>query len=257
MSDSDPSFYVGYEDRAAPGIARFLKTRILLLLFAMPVMLGGIAFAQKGFIPSVFEFGVEREFVGWLSMEPVPALVSLRPGNTAHCGAISRYPLVSFGKFGADAQVASYADQLVRLRGTLVHVDDQTMIELASEGVELAESGSVPRPASEVESLGLHRFEGEIVDSKCYYGVMNPGSGKVHRGCAARCISGGVPPSFLVRDEDGGRVTMLLVDSEGRSLGSRVLDRVGRPVSVAGEVLRYDDLLVLKADPSAIERLSR
>jgi hypothetical protein len=25
---------------------------------------------------------------------------------------------------------------------------------------------------------------GEIVDSKCYLGVMNPGQGKVHRDCA-------------------------------------------------------------------------
>ena len=37
---------------------------------------------------------------------------------------------------------------------------------------------------------------GEIVDSKRYLGVMNPGNGKVHRDCAVRCLSGGIPPIF-------------------------------------------------------------
>jgi hypothetical protein len=43
-------------------------------------------------------------------------------------------------------------------------------------------------------------LRGEIVDTKCYLGVMTPGEDKVHRGCAVRCISRGVPPAFLVRD---------------------------------------------------------
>ena len=63
-------------------------------------------------------------------------------------------------------------------------------------------------------------------------------------------------PLSSFNDGKGGRVSMLLVDERGCALGSRILDRVGRPVSVAGEVFRYDDLLVLHADPSAIERLS-
>ena len=42
-------------------------------------------------------------------------------------------------------------------------------------------------------------LRGEIVDSKCYLGVMNPGEGTVHRDCAARCLSGGLPPMLVVR----------------------------------------------------------
>ena len=256
MSPPNDDFYVGYNEHAPPGLARFVRARVLGLIVAAPLLLAGIAVAQKGFVPSLFEFGVEREFTGWITTEPVPALVSLRPGNTAHCGAVSTWPLVSLGKFGAADAVAEFEGRAVRVRGTLVHVDDSTMIELADGGIEAIE-GSAARPGARVESLGEHRLEGEIVDSKCYYGVMNPGSGKVHRGCAARCISGGVPPALLVRDEDGGRVTLLMVDRNGRSLSDRVLDRVGRPVAVAGEVVRYDDLLVVRADPLQITRRPR
>ena len=49
------------------------------------------------------------------------------------------------------------------------------------------------------ESLGKQTFVGEIVDSKCFLGVMNPGRLTPHRACAIRCISGGVPPVLLVR----------------------------------------------------------
>jgi len=233
--EKESDFYVGYEDHASARIAGFFRVRIIALLLAGPLLLGVVAAAQKGFTPSLFEFGVEREFIGWVQADPIPRLISLRPGNAAHCGRVSSYALVSLG--------------------TLVYRDGDTMIELADAGIE--EIGrEMPRPAGRVESLGQQSFVGEIVDTKCDYGVMNPGSGKVHRACAALCISGGIPPALVVNDGKGGRVSMLLVDERGGALGSRILDRVGRPVSVAGEVFRYDDLLVLHADPSAIERLS-
>lgn len=254
MSEEERDFYIGYADRAPASIGAFLKPRVLALLTLGPLLLGLVAASQRGFVPSLFEFGVTREFVGWIQLDPVPAIVSLRPGHTEHCGAVSTYPLVAFGKFGADEAVAPFAGRRVRLRGTLVHLDDRTMIELAEDAIEPFDAPSA-RPAGRVERLGRHRLEGEIVDSKCHYGVMNPGSGKVHRACAARCISGGIPPALLLRDAGGNRLTLLMVDPEGRGLGPRVLDRVGRPVAVTGEVVRYDDLLVLETDPAAIERL--
>lgn len=253
--EKESDFYVGYEDHAPARIAGFFRVRIVALLLAGPLLLGVVAAAQKGFAPSLFEFGVEREFIGWVQVEPIPRLISLRPGNAAHCGRVSSYALVSLGKFGAEEAIGAFVGRAVRVRGTLVYRDGDTMIELADAGVE--EIGrEMPRPAGRVESLGQQSFVGEIVDTKCDYGVMNQGSGKVHRACAALCISGGIPPALVVNDGKGGRVSMLLVDERGGALGSRILDRIGRPVSVAGEVFRYDDLLVLHADPSAIERLS-
>ena len=92
-------------------------------------------------------------------------------------------------------------------------------------------------------SLGAVQFTGEIVDSKCYFGVMNPGNGKVHRDCAARCISGGIPPAFLVRDAAGRTQTLLL------GIWRREwLDHVAEPVTIRGRLARSAGRLMLYAE---------
>ena len=255
MPDRGDDFYVGYASTMPVSLARFLRFRIAGLLLSVPLLLAALAASQGGFLPSLFEFGREREFVGFLSEKPVPSLVLIRPGDTAHCGATSTYPLVDQGKHGAAKAIAGLDGQSVRLRGTLIHLDGNPWIELAADGIQSLggpDSPSDPSRETRIESLGFHRLVGEIVDSKCHYGVMNPGSGKVHRACAARCISGGIPPSFLIRDRNGNRATLLLVDRSGRGLSREVLAWVGRPVAVEGEVMRHGDLLVLEIDPSAI-----
>jgi hypothetical protein len=56
------------------------------------------------------------------------------------------------------------------------------------------------------------------VDTKCFLGVMHPATGKVHRVCAVRCLSGGAPPALLVRDEQGNSTALLLADSNDKPL---------------------------------------
>jgi hypothetical protein len=73
-------------------------------------------------------------------------------------------------------------------------------------------------PEPRAEAIGPVDLTGEIVDTKCYLGVMRPAVGKVHRACAARCLSGGVPPGLLVRDATGETVAYMLVGQDGRSL---------------------------------------
>jgi hypothetical protein len=58
-----------------------------------------------------------------------------------------------------------------------------------------------------------------------------------------------------VRDRSGRELHLLLVGADGRALNREILDFVAEPVAVTGRVLRYDDLLVLRADPSAYRRL--
>ena len=96
---------------------------------------------------------------------------------------------------------------------------------------------------------------GEIVDSKCFLGVMKPGNSKPHRACAARCISGGIPPVLLVRDKQGNPTYFLLVSSAGESVNDAVLDLVAEPVEITGRVMRHGDLLVLHADPETYRRI--
>ena len=96
---------------------------------------------------------------------------------------------------------------------------------------------------------------GEIVDSKCFLGVMNPGQLLPHRGCAISCISGGIPPILLVRPKDGPPIYLLLVSGEGRPVNQQVLDLVAEPVQITGDVQRQGDLLILRADPATYLRV--
>ena len=96
-------------------------------------------------------------------------------------------------------------------------------------------------------SLGTQTLTGEIVDSKCWLGVMKPATRGVHRGCASRCLSGGIPPLLLVRDTSGATTAqLLLVGADGRAAHNRFKALVGRDVRLTGEVIREGDLLVMR-----------
>ena len=103
--------------------------------------------------------------------------------------------------------------------------------------------------------LGDVDLRGEIVDSKCYLGVMNPGEGKVHRDCAARCISGGVPAALIAADQTGRRKLLLLTTADGRSLGRELLPFVAEPVSVRGTLYRSGEIFRMETEVPAIRRI--
>ena len=89
-------------------------------------------------------------------------------------------------------------------------------------------------------------LSGEIVDSKCYLGVMKPGEGLTHRACAIRCISGGIPPMLVSADAQGRPVYHLLTDAAGNALARELLPFVGRPVRISGSEERRNGALFLR-----------
>jgi hypothetical protein len=233
-------FYVGYLPKAPAGIARLIRITVVLLLVLAAA--GAILFAsvQRTFAPSAFEFGKPRDFEGVIETQPYPALLVARPGGNGTERSFSRYLLVAVGKHGADSQVTGFDGKNVKLRGALIYRDGQTMVEVIAGTISpLNESRETPQPATE---LGTYELTGEIVDSKCYLGVMNPGSGKVHRDCAARCLSGGIPPAFATNDLNGAPAILLLTDQSRHPLAKEAfLDRIGQPVRIRGKVLRSGD----------------
>ena len=86
---------------------------------------------------------------------------------------------------------------------------------------------------------------------------MNPGTGKVHRACAVRCISSGTPPVLAVRDRDGHAQHLLVVGGDGRAINREILDLVAEPVEVRGRISRIEGLLVLWVEPGDISKLGR
>lgn len=238
-------FYVGYLPTAPAGVARFVRGVVLLLLAGAAVVAGVLTFAQKPFGPGVFEFGVERTYEGILHEKPYPTL-EIEPGE--------RHYLVAPFKFGADSQVRGLDGQHVRLRGAPIHRGDQRMIEIVPGTLE--KLGPPERTDLVTIEHGTMTLVGEIVDSKCYLGVMKPGSEKPHRDCAVRCISGGVPPIFLVREAGGPAAYLLLVGADGRQIGKEVLDFVAEPLEVTGEVSKIGNVFTLRAEPASFRRLA-
>jgi hypothetical protein len=128
-----------------------------------------------------------------------------------------------------------------------IHLLQEFSIPLIADGTPPAAEGR--------EDPGLVTLVGEIVDSKCFMGVMKPGNLKTHRACAARCVSGGIPPVLVVRDEKGRASYLLLTDADGRRVNERVLDRIAEPLEITGRLRRHGDLLELRADPATYVRV--
>lgn len=246
-------FYVGYGRRAPPGLARFAGFAAALIV-AAGAALAALAAARQGpFEPGTFEYGQRRTFRGVVRERPFPVLERGYSGAGSEGALPSGSYLVAPGKLGAGSEVEGLDGRRVSLSGSLIHRGPQRMIEVEPGSAEPVGGGPVPLPSG--EDLGHFRLVGEIVDSKCYLGVMKPGRTKPHRGCAVRCLSGGIPPLLVVEDRAGARRELLLVDAEGNPIGRSLLDYVAEPVEVSGRVRRVEGRLVLAADLAAIRRL--
>ena len=241
-------FYVGYLPKAPSGIARKMKVVVVVLFAAATTSAIGFAALQRTYSRSFFESGKERTFDGVVEASPYPTLLSSPDGANA---SASRYLLVANGKHGADSQLAAYIGKSVRLRGRLIYRDDQKMIALAAGSIAVLGDGQQNQVAP--KNLGEFDLVGEIVDSKCYLGNMNPGNGKVHRDCAVRCLSGGIPPVFATNDLNGSPAVLLLTGPNQKRLPREAfLDHVAQPMRIHGRVLQIGNTLLLETEASAI-----
>lgn len=238
-------FYVGYLP-VPPGLRRRLRRIVLgLLLLAAPA---GIAIAL-GHTPhpgGTFEYGHLTEVSGSLELHPLPAL------RVDEGGRIHRVLLVDQGKHGVHG-LEALDGRPVRMAVTRIHRDRDQMFELAS--TPAIDSSATPLPAPVVAALGGVTFQGEVVDGKCDLGVMDPGDGTLHRACAVRCLSGGVPPMLLVRDRAGREVRVALAGREAPLPGDLVRQWAGAAVEVHGTLVRRDDAPILLVADDGIRRL--
>ena len=209
-----------------------LKRTIRRAIVALGVLAIGVAAilvaGQHPFPAASFEFQQYREWGGTLIATPYPALAIPRQGLP--------WLLVGPGKHGV-VDMRPLDGREVKLTGERIIRGDNHMIEMIGQPSAL--SNAIAQPVPDIE-LGEVQLTGEVVDSKCYFGVMNPGAGKVHRDCAVRCISGGIPPAFLVRDASGNAVTVLLANWR-RDL----LHHIAESVNIHGRLVRSTGRLIL------------
>lgn len=272
MSQSnDPNdFYVGYISKAPPAFAQTVKITVATLLLIIPLIAFVLAKNQQDFPSSQFEFGSMSQLEGIVSSKPVPNIKIINGkdiyGNTVY----QSIPMVSFGKFGAESVVYKWEKELgkplhelkLTIEGTLIYRDGKSFFELTNRtksllkiSNDLAEFDSLAL-VPHIEEFGSVTLQGEIVDPKCYFGVMKPGEGKPHKACAIRCISGGVPPVFVVTNERGESNYYLIRGENGQMINQEVLDYIAEPVTLRGSLAKHDDWFVVYVNPkSGLERL--
>ena len=256
QSSSD-EFYVGYQPNMPNGFKKFLRPFVLFLFIIAIALTFIIASNQNEFPNSRFELGQLTEVQGIYTSHPVPMLkipASDQPRENDG-SQFESILLIGFGKFSALPTVksieaergASLEGKLVTLKGTQIYYDGKKLLELTQkEQSLLAVSNPTVAYESTSQDLGEITLKGEIVDPKCYFGVMKPGDGKVHRSCASRCLAGGIPPVIKVNKTDGTKNYYLLEGLEYESFKPYI----GKYIKIKGTVEKRDDWLVFNTVPT-------
>jgi hypothetical protein len=242
MSPEPSEFYIGYEPRMRPALARRIRTAAAALLALAVVLPLVLLAAQSRASDGVFEYGHTRTVVGQLVEFPYPAV---DVGGSAPAS----YWLVGPGKHGAAALVRGLHGRTVRLTGTLIERDEEKMLQLVPDGIETLPSAGETEP-SPIVRIRTVTVAGELVDSKCHLGVMKPGEGPLHRDCAVRCLLGAVPPMI---SERGTTRRYALVREDGRPFLSDFSALAGRPLSVRGTLVRHGSRSFLAVGVDDIE----
>jgi hypothetical protein len=243
---TNDEFYIGWMPNSPGGFSSFLR-KYLLLVFLVVIAIGVLlAFKQKEFSTAKFEFGKLTTVEAVYFSKPVPHLLITNNGDKM------MIPLVGYGKHGAagimkeleEGAKTKLEGKLISLKGTLLYGDGKLLMQVdKNDHPLLSFSNAIAEEIAE-EDNGSASFKGEIVDPKCYFGVMKPGEGKPHKDCAIRCISGGIPPVLYIKNEKGERLYILLTNADG-NINQLVKDFVGRPVQINGRLKKYADWLIL------------
>lgn len=239
-------FYVGWMEKAPSSIAQFVKKYLLFLLLVVVTLSVLLAMNQKKFSKANFEFGKTTVVKGIYASSPVPHL--LVPDQNDYVVV----PLVGYGKHGAEGVMRelevekknSLNGKQISLEGTLLYGDGKILMQVDKNDNPLVSVSNSSNKLHAIETdKGEVNLTGEIIDPKCYFGVMKPGEGKVHKDCAIRCILGGIPPVLKITNDKGDNSYVLLT---GENINERVKDFVATPSRVSGHLKKYNDWEILE-----------
>jgi hypothetical protein len=244
---SDNQMYIGWTERMPPALAKFTR-RYLAVLLALIIPTGLlIATSQKQFSTAQFEFGQTTTLTGIYKSLPVPHL--LVDDHRSQMMVL----LVGYGKHGAAGVMNQLAEESnktlentrIELKGTLLYGDGKILMQVDKNENPLLRVYS----ETKIDDIlfptgGVTVLRGEIVDPKCFFGVMKPGEGKVHKDCAIRCIAGGIPPVLKTTTKDG-EVDYILLTSQQGDINNIVLDHIAEPIEIKGKLSSYHNWRIL------------
>ncbi|MEL6257469.1 MAG: hypothetical protein AAFQ67_00235 [Pseudomonadota bacterium] len=253
MSHED--FFVGYLPKPPKADRRFFLGAGLFGLAGA----GGLGFKlaqeQQSAGPGSWNQGaVTSDYTGIVTTDPFPML------RTRDIDGTPRTALLScMTKCSVRPRLDAYRGQPVTIKGSLISRNNHAMIAVVdgpewiadAPGADVSGLSFAPRA-----SLGALDLKGEILDTKCWFGAMRPGTGKPHKACASLCIRAGLPPAFYVKDAARQSKLLVLVDEASQPHGPELLPFIADPVSLKGTAVAYANLLLLEAPISSIERLA-
>ena len=245
---SDPIF-VGYLPTPKKDHV-FLKTILPLLLILTAIVAAAVSTEQPNPGTGVWDTGHELKLEGQLVPGPYPIL---RVKDSERTAGIRTWLLAEQGKIGVQNRVTALGvtgPTDVIARGYRIERDGQGMLELiaGANALVISETQTTSMPEQEKTPRKHVSITGEIIDPKCWLGVMKPGFGKPHKACATLCIEGGIPPMFIWINESGSRTRALLLGPNGEQIVDRIRSRIADPITIEGNLETWDDLHVLKVD---------
>lgn len=226
---------------------RFTAAIVVLTIAFGAGLAAALVQAQPPHLTGTWDPSGERVIEGELVTRPYPMVrVAANGGRTAYSVL-----LVDEWKFGLPLSPEFHDGDRVRVTGFAIQRGDVTVLQVDDKLTPLGhpDTGSVAVP---LHSAGIITIAGEIVDSKCWTGAMNPGEGKAHKGCGSLCLLGDIPALFVAFDGGAGRRWYVIADRAGGSLGEGLRYRIGERLTLTGEVLDAPDLHELRVDPAAL-----
>ncbi len=248
-------FFVPYiEGSLGSKTKKTIKLFVIIALLSTIISAVVFSFSQNKFKNSTFELTEVSEIKGVFHRDPYPMLrVNLGENN------YKNILLLGFGKSSANPYLnklqekeKSLDGKTLAIKGNLIYYNGKTLLQITSEEeVNLVDATIVETPLKEMIAP-TKKLHGEIIDPKCYFGVMKPGKGKIHRSCAVRCISGGIPPVLVVNDENNFSTYYLITDKDGNAIHKEILPFIGKPSEISGVVEKMGDWLFLKVELESI-----
>ena len=244
-------FFIGWAETPRAD-RRFFLGAGLGLLAGTAAAATGLAAWQNPAGSGSWDMADIREFRGIATAEPYGMLRTLDLDGTPRTVL-----LVCQGKCGVSAKIGALAGQPVVVKGSLIQRGPHAMIAVVDglDWIRADAQGDINGlEFGALETLTEVSLQGEILDSKCWFGAMSPATGKVHKACASLCIRGGIPPAFYVTDQRKQTALMILTDRDV-GFGKDILPFVADPVSLQGQLKRQDDVFYLDTSVAQITRL--
>ncbi len=231
-------FFIGWMG-LPKGLRLFIAGAVAILVLSQAAIAALLYLGQPPRATGVWGDG-EQSFEGTLLTLPYP-MVRLAPADGKPARTIL---LVDEWKFGLPLGSDFKDGDKVGVRGYSIERNGVTVLQVSAPLDRLAAGAAMP---------GIDRGEqtltGEIVDSKCWTGAMNPGDGKAHKGCGSLCLLGGIPALFIPANGSGWYV---LADGEGQSLGEDIRARIGERLTLKGRLFGEGDLRILRVDADSL-----